>query len=62
MKHISGLRDATFSTSSGKEVSQTKQLSNGARPTKGWDVTNSTKEYKTGSTAYGPLGGKNARK
>lgn len=62
MKHISGLRDQTFSTSSGKPVSQTKQLSNGARPTKGWTADNVTKEYKTGSTNMGPLGGKNARK
>ena len=62
MKNLSGLRDQTFSTSSGKNVSQTKQLSNGARPTKGWNAENMTKEYKTGSTSMGPLGGKNHRK
>jgi len=62
MAGMSGLRDATYSTSSGKDVKQTKMLSNGARPTKAWKEKNSTTEYKTGGFDHGPLGGKNARK
>lgn len=59
---MNNLRDMTVTTSSGKPVSQTKQLSNGAKPTKAWTSKNVTKEYTTGGMSHGPLGGKNARK
>lgn len=58
-KYASGLRD---SMPTGKNVSQTGQLKHGARETKAWKATNDTKEYKTGSTSMGPLGGRNAMK
>ncbi len=57
------LRDATFSTSSGKPVRSTSQLSNGARRTKAENATNSTTEYKIpGGAGSGPYGGKNSMK
>lgn len=59
---MENLRTSTYSTSSGKDVSQTKQLSNGAKSVKAGSEKNSTKEYTTGGMNYGPLGGKNARK
>jgi hypothetical protein len=59
--HTGNLRNATFSTSSGKDVKSTKQLSNGARPTAAWKSKNKTVEHTTGSTKMGPLGGRNAR-
>ena len=52
----------TSGVPSGKPVDQTRQLKNGAKPTKAWTSKNSLKEYTTGGMSYGPLGGKNARK
>jgi hypothetical protein len=60
MKVPSNLRNATYSTSSGKHVSKTGQLKNGAKLTAAEQVTNKTKEYRTGSTNMGPLGAKNS--
>jgi len=60
--YTGNLRNASFSTSSGKDVKQTKQLANGARPTKAWQSKNKTTEYTTGGMSPGPLGGKNHRK
>lgn len=59
---MENLRNKTYTTSSGKPVSQTRQLSNGAKPTKAWTSKNKTTEYTTGGMTPGPLGGKNARK
>lgn len=59
----SNLRNMSVSESTGKDVAQTGQLKNGARPTKAFTAKNKTEEYVSGSGAgNGPWGGKNAMK
>lgn len=56
---MENLRNKSMSTDSGTDVKSTKQLSGEAKPTKAWNATNDTKQYTTGSSQKGALGGEN---
>lgn len=53
------IRNATITTSSGKDVKDTKQLSGEASDS--LSGKNETKEYKTGGSSPGKLGGMPSR-
>ena len=56
------LEKAKVTTSSGKDVKDTGQLSGESKITKAEKATNETVKYSTGSApATGPLGGMNTR-
>lgn len=53
------LRDATYTTSSGKDVKDTDMLKGEASEKKDMKSSNSTSQYETGKSSMGALGGKN---
>ncbi len=60
----SDLRDYDPSTSSGKDVKDTDQISGQAKPTAAWKSKNSTTQYTTSGAgnSSGPLGGMSENK
>ena len=54
---IKNIRDMEVTTSSGKDVKDTEMLSGEAEVTSAEKATNAVKQYETGSTDKGALGG-----
>lgn len=56
---MEGLRNKSMSAGQGKDAKESSQLTGEAKPTKAWKSTNDTKQYVTGSSKKGSLGGEN---
>jgi hypothetical protein len=59
MDKNTNLRNMTITTESGKDVTNTQQLSGQAHETPAQKDTNETKQYTTGALKKGTLGGEN---